>query len=648
VGKIGDPGRPWHRRRWVLVGGVAVALLAVLAGVLAVRLTGGGEKDAAREAADRFAAAWSADHLGRGSYDTSSAAVAKSYTRITEALSAAKPSVRTRSVRLTDTGARAKLAVSWPLAGHAMWRYGTTVRLLHRGDRWLVHWAPSVIHPKLERGERLSLQRTQPPRAPIVDAHGRPLVKPRPVVDVGIYPRHVKDLTKLTHRLGELVHIDAASLATRVHAADPDAFVPVITLRRADYEAIRAEIHPLPGVVFHEGMLPLAPTREFARAVLGTVGPVTEEILKQSHGRYAAGDLAGLSGLQRRYDARLAGTVGVEVDAVRTSNGASHSSGQTDPVRLFRRPPKPGKPVQVSLESSIQEAADQALAHVSERSALVAISVRTGHVLAVANSPDAGGNDLALRGRYAPGSAFKVVTTLALLKQGLDPDQPVACPAHVVVDGKSFHNYEHEVLGTVPFHVDFAKSCNTAFIGLSSRLSAGSLQDAARQLGVGVPAHLGVPAFSGKVPATTSDLDKAAAAFGQGRVQVSPFAMATMAASVAHGAYLPPELVLNPTKPTPSSRSLPNGPTRALRHLMRQVVTDGTATLLANVPGGPVHAKTGTAEYGTASPPKTHAWLVGYQDGIAFAAFVQSGRSGADTAGPIVLRFLRALHAGGP
>jgi cell division protein FtsI/penicillin-binding protein 2 len=215
-----------------------------------------------------------------------------------------------------------------------------------------------------------------------------------------------------------------------------------------------------------------------------------------------------------------------------------------------------------------------------------------------------------------------------------------------VVDGKSFHNYEHEVLGTVPFRVDFAKSCNTAFIGLSARLSADSLHNTAKQLGVGAPAHLGAPAFSGKVPVTASKLDKAAAAFGQGRVQVSPFAMATMAASVARGAYLPARLVLDPAKPTPSSSPLPNGATRTLRQLMRRVVTDGTATVLANAPGGPVHAKTGTAEYGTASPPKTHAWLVGYQDDIAFAAFVQSGQSGADTAGPIVLRFLRALHSG--
>ena len=62
--------------------------------------------------------------------------------------------------------------------------------------------------------------------------------------------------------------------------------------------------------------LPLGITKEFAAPILGTVGPVTADMIKQNPGVYRVGDLAGISGLEARYDEQLRGTPGVEVDAV--------------------------------------------------------------------------------------------------------------------------------------------------------------------------------------------------------------------------------------------------------------------------------------------------------------------------------------------
>ena len=65
----------------------------------------------------------------------------------------------------------------------------------------------------------------------------------------------------------------------------------------------------------------LAPTRDFARPVIGTVGEATKEIVDESDGAVVAGDQVGLSGLQRRYDAQLRGTPGVRVQLVPAKNG---------------------------------------------------------------------------------------------------------------------------------------------------------------------------------------------------------------------------------------------------------------------------------------------------------------------------------------
>jgi cell division protein FtsI/penicillin-binding protein 2 len=56
-----------------------------------------------------------------------------------------------------------------------------------------------------------------------------------------------------------------------------------------------------------------------------------------------------------------------------------------------------------------------------------------------------------------------------------------------------------------------------------------------------------------------------------------------------------------------------------------------------------VHGKTGTAEFGNANPPQTHAWFTGYQGDLAFAVVVEGGGFGAKAAAPLAAAFLTAL-----
>ena len=70
--------------------------------------------------------------------------------------------------------------------------------------------------------------------------------------------------------------------------------------------------------------------------------------------------------------------------------------------------------------------------------------------------------------------------------------------------------------------------------------------------------------------------------------------------------------------------------------------TSGHAGFLSTVPGEPVGAKTGTAEYGKETPPKTHAWIVAVHGDLAVAVFVEDGGLGATTSGPLLKQFLTA------
>ena len=73
--------------------------------------------------------------------------------------------------------------------------------------------------------------------------------------------------------------------------------------------------------------------------------------------------------------------------------------------------------------------------------------------------------------------------------------------------------------------------------------------------------------------------------------------MAAVIASVQEGERVLPRLVtsydVQPADVTP----LTGGDASALRSMLRGVVTSGSGSLLADVPGPPVIAKTGTAEF---------------------------------------------------
>jgi cell division protein FtsI/penicillin-binding protein 2 len=365
---------------------------------------------------------------------------------------------------------------------------------------------------------------------------------------------------------------------------------------------------------------------------------VTADAITKGAGRYVAGDFAGLSGLQGQYDDVLGGTPGIAVTA----------SDKPD-LPLFEKAATDGAPVTLTLDSKTQSAAEAALtATGTVPSSLVAVDVVTGDLLAVANSPSLGMNR-ALLGQYQPGSTLKVATTYSLLMKGLVPTTPVLCPPSVVVDGLSVTNYEGETLGLVPFSLDFAHSCNTAFVQLAATMGDGDVHDAAAALGVGTgwEQHLGVAeAFGGSVPVATSKTEKAATAFGQAKTLVSPASLAVMVASVARGSYVEPALIRTPAVAGADRTPRPLDPTATteLRQLMRLVVTDGTGSALKSVSGAEVFGKTGTAEFGTNSPPQTRAWFVGWQGNVAFAVLVEEGKSGGTVAAPIARTFLKNLQ----
>ncbi|MGL4744512.1 MAG: penicillin-binding transpeptidase domain-containing protein, partial [Dermatophilaceae bacterium] len=444
------------------------------------------------------------------------------FTAATEGLSATAVDTEASEAEPDGDSARGEVTVTWTLPGQTDWEYRVPVRLVERDGVWSVTGSggSSPWAPGLERGQRMTLERTPRTRGDLLDRAGQPLMPQGAVYQVQLDP--VQATPESAADLERVVGADAGSLVTdlaNATRAGSKAPIQVITYREADYAPRKARLDALAGVIALSATQPLGPTRTFGQPMLGSFGEVTKEVVDASEGRYVAGDRAGLSGLQGQYDQTLAGSAGLRVV---TDTGE----------QLFDQAASDGADVETTLDPRVQRAAEATLAGsgLDVPAAIVAVDVPTGEVLAAANSP-ASGFDRALTGRYPPGSTFKVATTYAYLTRGItNPQARVPCPASTTVDGRAFGNFAGDsISGSPTFFQDFTVSCNTAFVGLSARLGSGDLQAAARALGIGADWSdtLGVSgAFAGSVPTTTGGTDAAAAAIGQGRSEVSPLALA--------------------------------------------------------------------------------------------------------------------------
>jgi cell division protein FtsI/penicillin-binding protein 2 len=626
--------------------GVVSAVVAALVAAPVLTACSGGAEDDVRATAQTFLTDWSKAKLAAAAGETTDRAAAQKLLEQTaKDLPGAKLAPTVGTVGVDGSSATVRWTAVWHLPAAPDWTYRATLKLKESGSAWKVVTAPTVVHPQLGAGQHLVLARSLPDRAPITDATGAPIFTPTEVVNVGVDPGKVTDLPGEAATLAAATGIAADEIVADVQKGKAGQFVPLITLRRPDFEKIRAQVFDLPGVLFPTATRLLAPSSRFAVGLLGRVGTATAEIIEQNKDsagkpRYAATDQLGLSGLQRAYQTQLTGTPGFTVTAVSTDTTTGDQGQQIAAVA-----PKPGTALQTPIVPALQNAADAAVATQPLPTDMVIVRPGTGEILAVSSNAAADPSH-ALSGQFPPGSSMKTMTATALLSAGtLTPDSQVPCPATTTVEGRQFQNENKFDLGTVTLTQAFAQSCNTTFIQQGMTLPDDALAKAAASYGVGSDWNLPVGVFSGKVPADATGTTKAADQIGQGQVVMSPAQMALVAAGIASGKPAAPVEVVGGKAAGPAPAGPPAAVLDALRPMMRQVALTGTAKSLAAVPN--LYGKTGTAEFGNATPPEAHGWFVGYQTGgalgdIAFAILVEGGHS-SSAAVAVAGQFFSAL-----
>ncbi|MEO3822226.1 penicillin-binding transpeptidase domain-containing protein [Actinomadura sp. B10D3] len=496
------------------------------------------------------------------------------------------------------------------------WQYPGLMHLRRVGGKWKVVWSPSIINTKLKPGQRLAVVTETPERAPITDTQGRSVLRETGAYNVGVFPGQLADPQKTLDLLAKQTKIDggrrldAERLLGRVRSAPPQAFLPLLTLQVPTHNALIQRLVHVPGLRFKGVRAPIVPA--YAPELVGNLGPATADRLQQVGAPYQPGDTIGVSGIQLLQQRRLAGTPTVRVVAQDESGKA------TEELRSW--PGQEPQKVQTTLDPGYQRRADNALRNLRLPASMVALRPSTGEVLAVSNH-GTNGRNLAFEGHYPPGLTFGIVSAEALFSQaGMSQSTETTCPGSVTVGGRTFTN---NARGDGSFASHFAASCKTTLAQLSSKLDAQALAREAAQLGIGKNWGLNVPAFSGTMPTPANDAEKAAAMIGEGGVQVSPLAMALVAAAAQNGTWKPPYVLkdISGTVQAPPPQNLKPESIASLKKVLTRNATRGNARG-ARV-SGDVVGVAAVAAYKEGGREKTVSWFVGSSGDRAFAIAVE-------------------------
>jgi cell division protein FtsI/penicillin-binding protein 2 len=613
--------------------------VVLVAGVVGIGLMRPGVPSA-EPTVSAFLLAWESQHYLQAAQLTTGSpkAVATELADAYQRLDASNLNMSMMGVSQHGKAASARFNAAIELGGSGLtWSYNNGFRLAYGPHGWRVAWSPSVIVAGMTSREQLAVVSSWNSRAPLYDSANHPLAVRSEVHLVGVVPGSLTDPQRTATGLADVTKLSAEQIEGQMDQALPGKFLPLLTLSPAEYAALRPKLSGIPGLQFSQLKERLFDS--IAPDVVGAVGTETATLLRINGIPYRPGTTVGLTGLQEAFQRQLTGTPETEV--------VLQQSGLARGRPLHTWPGIPGKPVHTTLDSSVQLAADHALAHLPSSAAIVAVRAGTGKILAVAShTPGRMPSLQPLSGRYQPGQTFTIISTAALVPTGLSPSDPIPCPSSNQVDRRIFHN-EPPAPNPSPasFRADFANACSTAIAGgLALGLNAADLVKTSQDFGIGGWQLPVSDYFAGRIGQPSGKGMLAADMIGTGDVRVSPLGMALAASVVDSGKWHDPSLVTDPG--LASSSSAPRGEISpkvltVLRSLMRDAAK-APSNAVADV-GGDVYAQAGSARYGSAQ--LWINWFVGYRGTIAFAV-VELGTSASASTASLAGSFLQDIQAG--
>ena len=513
------------------------------------------------------------------------------------------------------------------------------------------------------------------PRGTILDRNGRLVAENLPGYTLSLLPAPRDSLRSTLERLAPFLSLTADQVTALLDRQRRHPQQQLVVSNDLSFDRISAieERRPL----FPEVLIEMRPRRHYpagraASHLVGYLGEISEaELSEARYEGYRAGQVVGKSGIERQYEAWLAGEAGVryvEVDALGRIIGAFAGHGD--------EPPVPGDSLHLTIDLDLQEWLARIVPDTS-RGAVAALDPATGEVLALYSSPTFDPNELvgnvsptrwralvqdtakrmldrSISGIYPPGSTWKLATAaIALELDIVDPRAhlPLACRGGMRYGNRYFRCWERTGHGFLDMADAIAHSCDVYFYQVGLQIGLERLLEEGVRLGFREPTGVDLPSErAGNFPTgpawyerrfgwSPTEAEVLSLSIGQGANDQSPLKMAQFFVALATDGRAPAPRVLRdgPAIPAGDSLDLRVTPSslRWLREGLRRVVREeGTAH------GSALEHWDWAGKTGTSQNPHgaDHGWFVGIGgpvDGapeIVVAAIIEAGEHGSDVA----------------
>ena len=474
------------------------------------------------------------------------------------------------------------------------------------------------------------------PRGKILDREGRTIVDNYPSFSALMMRDSSRDLAADADLIAQGLHLDPDEVRSRIrHFALMPQYQPIflkedITPDELQFiEAHRNELPELDTIMSHRR---LYPRNGFMAHLIGYVGEVSEDMLNQPQFElYNAGDVVGISGVERQYNTQLMGQNGSRQSLVDSHGREVGRLGETEAV--------PGKQLRLTVDVDLQIAAEEALA--GKNGAIVAMDPHTGEILAMVSGPTFDPNDFAvhvsrdqwnklvtdpdkplmnkaIQAQLAPGSTFKIIMSVAGWQEGIAQTLHVNCTGGAEFYGRRFGCWVKGGHGEVSLEKAIYQSCDVFFYTLAEKLGIERIAKYATELGLGQRTGIDLPnEVSGVMPSEEWKIrnfkqkwfagETISVGIGQGAVAITPVQLLRAISAISMGGRMVVPHVINPTEMPPGYVEAqhftevknvaidPNGWNFITDAMSRVLLPEGTAPS-AHVPGIDIAGKTGSAQ----------------------------------------------------
>ena len=544
----------------------------------------------------------------------------------------------------------------------------------------------------LAEENRVSLRFLAPERGEILDRAGRPLATNRRDYRIFLVPEQTRDVEATLDSLGQMIALsdnETRRLLERIRRQR--SFQPVSVAENLDWETfarVNVASIKLAGVQPDAGHTRFYPVGRATSHVVGYVGPVTREDVRDDPIFHIPGVKIGRAGLESTFDLALRGQAG-------TSRFEVNAYGRV--VReLTRQEGEAGQTLTLTIDLELQNYVVERLAE--ESAAAVVMNVENGDILVQASTPAFDSNQFnlgysqedwdalvkdprkplinkCLAGQYPPGSTFKMIVAFAALEAGVvSSSETIPCTGERALGDRIFHCWKEEGHGRLSMADAIGQSCDLYFYEIARRVGIDKIAKMARRFGLGEEHSIGIGGQAeGLVPDKGWKManygerwqvgETLIIGIGQGALQSTPLQLALMTARIANGGQrVRPRLVqalgteLLPPAPAPEMGLDPRHLDLIKTGMIKTMRAGGTAFGSRIVdPDYSMAGKTGTSQVRRITAAereagletlkqrpwkeRDHALFVGYapieSPKYAVAVVVEHGGGGSAVAAPI-------------